>query len=279
MNLWLRACRCSERFVGTFTLSGKWRIPKSRWNWQMLWANMVWVQWRWPTVSSISCGWSFCVTVATANCGTLMGSSSIVNVSSGNIANDLARIDLFNTMIRSPRTGLSLMNLFGSTGHVGRLDQWRLHNRSRRHFRWMTGHNTCCPVNLEVHRSKVFFSSKDLHEPSFGSNFAIFDVRCAYFQGFAFWRLWCQCMFEPSILLRIEWDVVKRPWLWRSPYLHTYLGWSIGSRFPLIPSVFWGYKNRFWNVRCMWYVWCDSCTWNVYDLWSSELWWCSINKM
>ena len=45
----------------------------------------------------------FRVEAATANCGTLMGPTSLVNVPSQNITNDLAMIDVFETMIRSPR--------------------------------------------------------------------------------------------------------------------------------------------------------------------------------
>ena len=72
-------------------------------------------------------------------------------------------IDLFETMIRSPMIVLWLMNLFGTIGHVGQLDQSRLHNRSRpRHF-WVMEHNHCCLKNLATHRTKVFAQFETLH--------------------------------------------------------------------------------------------------------------------
>ena len=60
---------------------------------------------------------------ATASCDTLMAPTSLVNVPSQNIAHDLAMIDLFETMIRSPMIVWLLMNLFEAIGHVDRLDQ------------------------------------------------------------------------------------------------------------------------------------------------------------
>ena len=53
----------------------------------------------------------------------LMGPANLVSVPSQNIANDLAMIDRFETMIRSPMIELWFMNLFGAVGHVGGLDQ------------------------------------------------------------------------------------------------------------------------------------------------------------
>ena len=44
----------------------------------------------------------FCGKVATATCGILMGSTSLVNVPSQNIDNDIGMSDLFEIMIRSP---------------------------------------------------------------------------------------------------------------------------------------------------------------------------------
>ena len=54
--------------------------------------------------------------VATANCGILMGPTSVVSVSNQNVAHDLAMPDLFETMIRSSMIVLWLMNLFGAIG-------------------------------------------------------------------------------------------------------------------------------------------------------------------
>ena len=54
-----------------------------------------------------------------ANCGTLMGPTSLGNASTHTIANDLAVIDLaFETTFVLRST-----NLFGTIGHDGRLDQ------------------------------------------------------------------------------------------------------------------------------------------------------------
>ena len=79
------------------------------------------------------------------------------------IANNLAMIDLFETIIRSPMIVLWLMHLFGTIGHFDWLDQSRLHNRSGpRHF-WMMAHNHCSLENLVVHRTKVFAYFKTLH--------------------------------------------------------------------------------------------------------------------
>ena len=52
-----------------------------------------------------------------------MGCTSLVHVSSQNIADDLAMIDLFETMTRSPMIVLWLMNLSGEIGYVGWFDQ------------------------------------------------------------------------------------------------------------------------------------------------------------
>ena len=103
-----------------------------------------------------------------------MGPTSLVNVSSQNIANDLAMIVL---MIRSPTIVLWLMNMSGALGCVGWLDQQRLHNRSRpRHLRWLMVHKHWCLMNLAVRQCKVVAQFEVLREPIFGSNFAIFFV-------------------------------------------------------------------------------------------------------
>ena len=52
---------------------------------------------------------------------------------------------------------LWMMNLSWTLGHAGRL-----------------GHVSCFSANLVVHRSKVFVQCEVLHDPIFGSNFAIF---------------------------------------------------------------------------------------------------------
>ena len=67
-------------------------------------------------------------------------------------------------------------------------------------------------VNLVVHKTKVFPKSEVLHEPNFGSNFAIFDVPCECIQGFAFLITlnssragsFCNCPFrvETSLCIR-----------------------------------------------------------------------------
>ena len=58
------------------------------------------------------------------DCGILVGVPQVfVRVPSQNIGNDLAMIDYLETMIRSPMILLLLMNLFGSVGQVGWLDQ------------------------------------------------------------------------------------------------------------------------------------------------------------
>ena len=50
-----------------------------------------------------------------------MGPISLGNIPAHNIANDLAMIDLLETMIRSPMIVLGLVNLSGARGHVDRL--------------------------------------------------------------------------------------------------------------------------------------------------------------
>ena len=52
-----------------------------------------------------------------------MGPIILVSVPNQNIANDLAMIDVFETMIRLPMIVLWLMNLPGAIGYVGWLDQ------------------------------------------------------------------------------------------------------------------------------------------------------------
>ena len=46
---------------------------------------------------SVSCGWSFCAKVTTANCGTLMSPISLESVPTHDNANDLAVIDFVHT--------------------------------------------------------------------------------------------------------------------------------------------------------------------------------------
>ena len=64
----------------------------------------------------------FSFKVPTTNCGTLMGPTSLGNITTHNSANDLAMIDLLETTIRSPMIELGLMNLSGAIGHVGWLE-------------------------------------------------------------------------------------------------------------------------------------------------------------
>ena len=73
--------------------------------------------------------------------------------------------------------------------HDVELDQERLHVSNRpHHLRWWIGHQKCLLLNLAVHKSQVFGQFELLHEPTFGSNFAVVDVLVARIRGFAFGR-------------------------------------------------------------------------------------------
>ena len=61
--------------------------------------------------------------------------------------------------------------------HDVELDQYRLHISNRpNHLRWWMWHQNCLLLNLAVHKSRVFGQLELLHEPIFGSNFAVVDV-------------------------------------------------------------------------------------------------------
>ena len=98
-------------------------------------------------------------------------------------------IDLvFETMIRTPMIVLWFMNLFGAVGHGWSTRSLRAPQSKSSASVSLDGGaiKNCCPVNLVVHRAKVFDYFEVLHEPTFGANFAIFDVLCACIQSFAF---------------------------------------------------------------------------------------------
>ena len=111
--------------------------------------------------------------LATANCGTLMGPTSLDNFSSQNVANDLDMIDLIETTIRT-----HVIVLLGQLGTLIVSIRRGLHNRSR--------------------------LSRVDGDQIFDTNFAIFNVLCASTRELSFQCVRGEQMIGPSVLLWTE---------------------------------------------------------------------------
>ena len=189
--------------------------------------------------------------VATAIYGTLMGPTSLENVSTHKMASDFAMIDLVHTSMLV----LWLLNLFWDSWYRWLFRSMRAPwSKSSESFslvdgawRQLSGESGRSPM-WGLHRP-MFFASCSL-APTLLSSVCFAHV----IRGFTSWRAWSECMIEPYVLRRIAKVPAWRPWLWKSAYFHTTVGWSamqvLGFHWCSIFSE-WG-ENRNWE---MWWVW------------------------
>ena len=164
----------------------------------------------------------------------------------------------------------------GQMVNVGWLDPWKPHIWSRpRHFRWWVEHIHCCLVNLAVRQCKVFDQFEVLREPI--SCPALQSSMCTAheFEVFAFLtrlvRVYVRAISPtPNRVSCCEEAITLAKSLSSCQYCTRYkISTSIDAQ------RFDG-KNDSEFVFC---VWCDCCTWIVYDLWSVEVRSRSMNQM